>query len=320
MTSLFERTALRVPLIISLLFVSSIFAEKAPGEVVNQIRYTIGEVPITEMDIDAMQRHLRNMRQNSSRHAAIELLIEKTIVEIEASRSSIIVSDQKMKNEVVKRMEAGGIPDEETFKKAVEREARVPYDDWLEDLRYQILKRQLIQISIDVGQPSEAELKRFYYSKRDKIGDEIMYREIALRPANLSAQEEMRISKLANAIRAKVSANPASFANIARTHPDNASSYRASGGLVPYTPIFEIARIDRMLAGILYQMRPGQVSQVFRDQANRYVIVQLVARRPVAFDKVEGLIRQMIYMEREGDSFKKWIEKQKKATVIREIK
>jgi putative peptidyl-prolyl cis-trans isomerase len=293
--------------------------DEAPGEAVNRVRYVIGEIPLTQIDIDNMKRHLRGMKKFTSDKAAIEELIGRTIVEIEAKKESIIISDQRMDNEVKRRMEAAGINSEAAFRKLLEKETGFSYEDWYSETRYELLKRQLIMISVSVAQPTEKDLHDFYNRNKFRIGDELLYREIVFRPANMSVDEEIRVSDIAKKVRAQVAMQPANFSSVAKSHPENVSSYRGSGGLVSYSSIQDIIRKDQILANVLYAMKVGEVSQIFRDQGNRYVIVKLEGRRPVSFERVQNLIRQMMYMEKEDTSFAQWIEKKKGEIAIREI-
>ena len=292
------------------------------GNPINAIRYIVGDIAITEYDIEQMKFLLARKKAGGGGASLkpVDELIVRAIVEIESRTSSIIVSDAKVHNEIKKRMETSGISNEETFQRIVSQETGLPYEVWVEDMRYQIKRHQLIQIAVPVPQASDAELRRHYYAKMNQIGFEIMYREIVFRPRNSSSAEELRVSQLARNARNDVMKNPGSFERIAKTNPDNASYYKARGGLVGYLPIHEIAQNDRILAGQLFSLTPGRVSPVFRDQGNRYVIVRVEAKRPLPFEKAKPILVQDLYMSNVEKSFDAWIEKRKKEVAIIEIK
>ncbi|MDH5655855.1 MAG: peptidylprolyl isomerase [Spirochaetia bacterium] len=297
-------------------------AEIRKGKPVNSVRYIVGDIAITEHDIDDMGLLLKKKARTGGavNRKPIDELIIRAIVEIESRASSIIVSDAKVNNEIKKRMESSGITNEATFQNLVSRETGLPYQLWMEDLRYQIKRHQLIQIAIPIPQPDDSELRRHYNKKKHQIGLEILYREIVFRPKNTTSAEELRVSNLARKVRADLMRNPGSFPKVARTHSENVSFAKGRGGLVGYLAINEIAETDRILASQLFNLRPGQISSVFRDQGNRYIVVRLEGKRPLPFEKAKSLIQQDIYMNNIEKNFDQWVEKRKKETAIVEVK
>ncbi len=295
------------------------------GMVVNSIRFIVGDVAITEMDITSMESRLLHMKRGrvrgkSIRTQAIDELISRAIVEMVAREESIIVSDARIDNELRKRMQMTGIEDESKFHAAVERETGMSFEDWVDDMRYEIKKRQVIQIKVNVPLPDEQEIRKFYNANRSQIGFEVSYREIILKPRNKQIPEEKRVSDLAARIVAEVNRNPARFDILARTTPENISPLKSAGGLQTFIPLQEIASQNPILAGILFNQAPGRRATTFRDPLGRYVIVRTEARRPVSLDRVQEMIRQRIYFEKEEKAFDEWMEKRKKEVVIKEIK
>jgi putative peptidyl-prolyl cis-trans isomerase len=288
------------------------------GELLNRVRYIIGDEPITELDIEVMKKNLLRMgRQARNLHEeAVNELIRRALVESEARAESILVTDQKIENEVARAKENAGIKDDARFRATVEQETGMPFALWLEGLRYDLIKQQLIQIKITVPQPSEEEMKRYYAQNAARAGMEVRYREIILAPRDGSIAEEARISRLAGEIAQKSRGNPQIFGELARTTPDNVSPLRIYGGSQDYIPVSELAALDRITAGILSTLGPGQLSQAFRDSRGRYVLLLVEGKRPVSFDKVEDRVRQRLYFEKAEQAFVEWIEKKRKNTAV----
>jgi putative peptidyl-prolyl cis-trans isomerase len=302
-------------MILSFLFfigMEGLLAEENAPVTVNKIRYIIGNSAITEFDIKTRMSHIKASRvplgKMTLEQAAVSELSTMAIVEKEAAKESIIISDARIDNEIRQRMEMGGIIDIERFKKDVEKETGLSYADWKEYMRYQLKKRQLIQISLSVPPPDEKEIRAFYNKNKTQIGVEISYREIILKPRDGSVAEESRISSLAKNLHDQIARNPKQFAEIAGNTAENISPAKATGGYRGATAIHEIAARDRLLAGMLYNMSPGALSSVFRDSLNRYVIVRLEEKRPVSMEKVEDNIRNRLYYEKLEKSFESWIE------------
>ncbi len=292
-----------------------------PGEILNRVRYVVGDESITEMDLEQMRKNLLRMGRpvRNLQEDAVKELIRRAIVENEARTESVIVSDQKIENEVNRAKENVGIKDETRFRQALEAETGMPYALWVENLRYDLMKQQLIQIKISVPPPSADEMKRFYYQNAAKSGLEVRYREIILQPRNTSIEEESRISNLARQIGERSRGNAQAFGELARTTPDNVSPLKLYGGLADYTSLAEVASTDRVSAGILSGMMPGQTSIPFRDARGRYVVFYMEDRRPVSYEKLEDRIRQKLFYEKAEQAFEEWIEKKKKEIAITEI-
>ncbi len=295
--------------------------EKAAGEVVNRVRYVVGDIAITELDIEQMKGTLKYLQKArlvpEDARDPVEELIKRAIVRLEATKESLLVTDARIEHEISRRKEAAGVTSDEEFQKLVEKQAGMPYRVWLEDMPYQIQKRQIIQLKVQAAPPTKEELESFYRKNRDKVGMEVAWREIVFVPR--SAADERRIASVARDVHTSLSRNPRSFARVAQTHPENRSRLAAAGGYNGYEPLHELARNNNRLAGMLYQMGAGQVSPVFVE-AGRYYIIQLVGRRPTPFENVRRLIQGRVMLEKEEQEFHRWIERQKKEIAIVEIK
>lgn len=288
------------------------------GVILNRVRMVVGSISITQIDVENQMAQLRqsNRPPRNLEQAALDRLITRAIVNMEAERESIIVSEARMENEIRRRQQATGIADQVEFQKTVARQTGSTFEIWVDDLRFEIIKRQLVQVKLTVPQPDEREVERFYRKNRNKVGTEIRYREMLFAPKNASIAEEQRVSNLAKQAHGRISANPRAFATIARSSPDNVSPLKAFGGLQDYLPIQEIAARDQILAGILFNYGAGQVPRPFRTSGNRYMVVYIEGKRPIPLAKVREQIRQRLYFDRENEVFDRWLEKRRKQVAI----
>ena len=293
------------------------------AETLNRIIMIVGDEPVTGIDLEDMKTSIASgripglhARRGRVEDQALEELIARAIVDREADDESIIISETRIENEIQKRKELSGIESDAQFQKEVENQTGLSFDVWVADMRYQLKKRQLIQLKVNVPRPEDSEVEDFYNKNRANIGVEVSFREIILRPSNGSIVEERRISKLANDLRREIAGGSASFSEAARTTAENISPLRYRGGFQGYTPIQEVAARHQMLAGLLFSMRPGQLSGVYRDSNGNYFFTQLVGKRPVPLSKVSEMIRQKLYFEQEEDAFQNWIRDRKKNTSI----
>lgn len=297
-------------------------AKEAPaGEVVNRIRFVVGDIAITELDIDRMKETIKHLQKSrltpEDARDPVEELIKRAIVRLEASKESLLVTDARIEHEISRRKEAAGVTSDEDFQKLVEKQAGMPYNVWLEDMPYQIQKRQIMQLKIQVPPPTTKEMEAFYRKNRDKVGVEVAWREMMFLPG--SSSDEMRVASMARDVHNTLRRNPNAFPRVAKTHPENKSRAAAAGGYHGFEGLHELARTNNRLAGVLFQLSPGQMAPVFVENG-RYYIIRLESRRATPFDNVRRLIQGRVMLEKEEQEFHRWIEKQKKDIAIVEIK
>ena len=286
------------------------------GVIVNQGIYRVGKQIITQEDLKNMVNRLRNMKTKGDlEKKAIDTLIERSLVFAVAEEEAIIVTDERIENEIARQSQFQGISKAQ-FRKKIEKELSLPFEEWSKELRYKLIKRQLAQLHLRIPPPSEDEIKRFYRKNRKRIGLEFRYREMVFIPQNGSVAEERRISQTAQSIADKLQAAPKSFANLAKTSPHNNSRYKYRGGLRFYQSIHEIATRNRILATVLFSHSKGEISRPFRDSLNRYVIVKVENKRFIPLKKVRHLILAQLYGKKEDAAFSKWIQKKRKGTAI----
>ena len=298
------------------------------GPIINKGLWLVGKTVITAKDLENMERKLKRAEKNSKKKlgknkkiknkTAEEYLIEKSIVEAAAEESTIIISKEKVDNEIRRRMQYLGLSQNQ-FQKKIEKEYGITYEDWLIDLKFDLLKRQLIQITLQVTPPSLEEVKKFYQKNKKSIGLDISYREIVLIPKNNKFEEEKRISDIATNIYQTLLRGDKSFNEIAKTDPNNSSAYKNNGGYRPLQSIYDIAAENPVLANILFVAPLKKVLRPFRDSLNHYLIVMVEKRQTISLDKVKYLILNQMYAVKEEEAFQKWISKRKKDVIIKKL-
>ncbi len=291
-------------------------------ETVNEIICTIEEKKvITANDTAVLRKKLKNqlrkrVTKKSLKKLALEEAIKRALVVIAAEKESIIINDARIQNEIDKQSLYFGLS-KSRFQKRIEKQTGLPFSEWIKDLRYNLMKNQLVQVSMSVPQPTTQEIKRFYRKNKRKIGIEVRYKEMVFRVKNKNIQDELRVSKIVSEVYQKIRNKPQLFASVAKTTHSNTSSYKRNGGLRPfYEGIYDIAAKNSVLASLLFRHPKGVISRPFRDSKNRYMIVNILNRRPLSFAKVRDLILRRLYAEKQDRIFQKWFEKKLKEAVI----
>jgi putative peptidyl-prolyl cis-trans isomerase len=282
---------------------------------INVVQAIVGRQSITTIDIDNARDRYKGSRYIGADKRPIEsrildLLIARAIVDTIAEQESIRVPPAKIKSEIDKRMKALGLKDEAIFAKRLSRELKISYELWKRELAHEIKKEQLIQIRIQPEQPSDAEILRWYRANKTRVGQEVNVREIIFRPAKRSLKAEIQIEKDLNALRGQA-LRKRNFAALARDRR-NLSAFRGQGGLTGWRNIADIARENIIYANHAFQLRtPGQISPVFKLRNGSYAIIQSVGVRFVPLERVYGLVKNMLFREKQQEAFGRWIQRQR---------
>lgn len=289
------------------------------GEEINYIYMVVGKKAVTKLELDRITKLAGFISKIENRKIKPEdFLIEKLIVEQVAEEESIIVNEERIKNEIEKRRLGANIKSMDEFQKVIEKETGLPFDLWKEVLRYQLLKQQIIQIRIPVPQPTEKEIEDFYRKHEREIGIEVLFREIIF-PKTYTIQEEKKIYEVVKDVYNQLQQNPNKFSEIARNLKENVSPYKYGGGIRLWIPITDIAQEDQIIAGAVFRLPVGSISPVFKNQNGQYVIVKVEGKRPIPLDKVQELIRIRLYYDKAEESFQNWIEQKKRDLIIKKL-
>jgi putative peptidyl-prolyl cis-trans isomerase len=287
------------------------------GEIINEVIAIVGPEPVTIVDMEQAAERYRNTKllkkgKRSLKSQILDILIAHAIVSTVAEEESIKVPPARIQSEIKKRMDHLGIKDEKVFKRRLERELKLPYTLWKQELSYEIKKEQIIQIRIQPERPTDLEVQNWYKINKAKVGREVRNREIIFRPASKALKDEIKIEKELNEIRQKAIRNK-NFASIAKTDSRNVSKYKTKGGLTDWRNIAEIAKDNILYANHAFQLhRVGQISPVFKMRNGYYCILKSEGSRFVPLDKVYNLVQNLLYREKQEAAFYDWIEQQRK--------
>lgn len=306
----YAKTFLFAGMFVSLFFQTPI----QTAESLNRVIATVGTVSISELDLDdagekynRLQKHLKHEDfRKSLRTRIIDFLIDRAIVDVVAEEESVQVNEQRVEAEIEKRMEVMGIANRKQFEKAMEASSNMPFELWVTELPYQIKKGQLLQLKIAVPPPNEQEIRTWYNQNKDKVGFEIRYRIIAIAPENDSVQEENKLFKEVSEIKKSILADPSSFALVAGS-PRNDPTLRSRRGLVEWISSFDLYKYSKITATIAAPLPNGGISDVFRDERKRYCILKIEGKRPTPMDNLRGGIQNILYRDKEEDTFHKWL-------------
>ena len=245
----------------------------------------------------------------AERNRIIDKIIDEAILEQIAEEETIIVSDEKVKNEIEKIMERAKAKDLDSFKKLIEAREKIPFEFWKEQLRIQILAELVMSIAVDFAPPSKKDVQEWYSkNKNTPAMTQVNVKHILIVPRSSSFADEKAANTQLEDIRNQILSG-ASFEVLAARHSKDPGS-AVKGGSIGW--VF-LGSLDPYFANQAYQMRkPGEISPVFKSSFG-YHIIKYLGRRTAPLEEIEDNISNMISMQSREEQFKKWI-KQRRAT------
>lgn len=234
-------------------------------------------------------------------NAILDNLIERALIEQEASVQAIIISDEKVMSHINNIMKSQKIPSLDIFKKMVEEKEGISFEEYKEEIRQSLLTEMLVSLAIGVSPPSREEAYQWYKENKTKLGNEVHIKQIVIRPKNSSFAEEKRANELINQIRDRILKGE-QFEKLASQYSEDPSA--KNGGDIGWVAL---AEMDPYMANTLFRMKkPGEISTVIKTHSG-YTIVKLMNSRPTSFETVQDRILNMLYQRNMGEQFKKWI-------------
>lgn len=298
--------------IIILLFTISITSFLYPAETINKILATVQKISISELDFNKAEEVYKALQKNSKKQTkpkgsprtqVMDFLIARSIIDITADEESIQVNEKTIEAEVDRLMKLSQSADRAQFEKILPEKVGLPFEVWYNELPYQMKKNQLIQVRVPMKPPTEAEIKNWYNQNIQKVGFEVKFREIIVVPKNGSFEEEQRISNEINSIKKDVKKDASSFNLIA----DGPRNQAPAKGRNDWMPSHEVYNKSLILLNIVGRMEEGMVSDVFRDEKNRYCIVRMEGKRKTQIDSIRRNIQEILQREKVDEAFEEWI-------------
>lgn len=277
---------------------------------VNARRNAITEDEVNfRLEISKRKGNITGQALINERNKIIDGMINEIIVEQIADEQTIIVSDEKVENEMKKIMERAKIKDEGSFRKMIESKEKMPFSFWKDQLRLQILAELVMSIAVDFAPPSLDEVRTWYNKNRNTPAMiQVNVKHILIIPRSSSFADEKAANELLNSIRQRA-AGGESFESLAAQYSKDPGS-ASKGGSLGW--VF-LGALDPYFANQAYGMRrSGELSPVFKSSFG-YHIIKFIGRRTAPFEEISGNISSMMAMQSKDEQFKKWI-KQRRAT------
>ncbi len=284
-------------LLCALVFVL-VWARPAPAVVVDGIAAVVNGRVITRSEVAALAAFKERTGQatgpSEARRSALEDLIERALVQAEAERLGVRVTDEDVERAIREIGRRNGL-EPQAVVRALEAQG-VSYDEYVEELRAQIRRMKLagrvLRLRMEVG---DEDLREYY------LKNVASFREPdAVRLYHLQTAERVT----AEAARRRVLAGE-DFRQVARevsTGPD-----ARDGGDMGFVPLQNLSpAVRRAVEGL----GPGRVSEVveIRGAYHVFYVAERRKGRVLPFEEVRDRIRERYFEDRQEELYKAWLD------------
>lgn len=242
----------------------------------------------------------------------LDSIINLKIIESNASKNGIIVSEENIDNKIKEVMEMNDLKDQKELIAFVKKTSKMNYDEYREYIRQQTLTRMLMIYSIDYNRPSEEEAKDFYKKQVKKNSlpfTQVSIEYLTVTPKNKTFSEQKRVSKIINGARSQALKGK-SLASIAASN--SSIKYTTSGGYK------RLAELDRYIAGYVHQVmkRRGQLSAVHKTPSG-YHIIKYYGKRVAPFEDFKNIIFRMMDAQAGQEALDYWLKRQRNLASVK---
>jgi parvulin-like peptidyl-prolyl isomerase len=268
----------------------------------------------------------------------ISELIDRTLIEAEAERRNVSISQETFSTAYNRRVaEMGG----EELYRAYLGEQSLTDEEFRHTVRQEILG-ELMQTELTASLSVNAQEARAFYDKeranpslaamfreperarashilisarRAQISGEFRSKGMTKTDADRAAAEEMARRRKAAAIILSKAQSKQDFALLARTHSEDPGTSSRGGDLGFFTRNTHTAKFD----DAVFALEAGQMSDIVETEYG-YHIIKLIERHPArtrAFDEVRGQIEEQILARKRAETLTKWLERRRREADVR---
>lgn len=276
-------------------------------------------------------------RVETLKEGIISELIDRTLIEAEAERRNVSISQETFSTAYNRRIaEMGG---EELYHDYL-GEHSLTDEEFRQTVRQEILG-ELMQTELTTGlSVAEQEAHAFYdkekanpnlaamfqeperarashiliSARRAQINGEFRSKGMTRADADRAAAEEMSRRRKAAAIILSKAQGKQPFAALARAHSEDAGTSSRGGDLGFFTRNTHTAKFD----DAVFALKAGQLSDIVETEYG-YHIIKLIERTPArtrAFDEVRGQITEQILARKRAETLTNWLERRRREAAV----
>ncbi|MBK5276881.1 MAG: peptidylprolyl isomerase [Desulfuromonadales bacterium] len=296
------------------------------GKVVNTIVAIVNDDVVTLYEVDReAQSVIREAEKKSViddavrsqiRHAALEHLIEKKLLDQKIRELNIKVSDEEIKQAVDDVKKQNNITSQEALVSALASQG-LTYEQYRAQLQEQIEKLKLVSMEVRAKiQVGETEMREYYEANRAKYSEEETFRarHIFFRTSEKAPADEIKRTMTTALMVLAEAKSGKDFVELAKTYSEDPAARKDGGDL----GAFKKGEMMPELEAAIVAMKPGEVSELVYTTSG-FHIIKLEERstgKMKPFDTVKADIEDTLYRKKSEERFNLWIkELRKKASI-----
>ena len=288
----------------------------ADGKIINAIVAFVNDdiVTLYEVNHDAQPVIRENERKGMAldeaqrgkiRHAALDSLVEKKLVEQKIRELNIKVGEEEIQQAVDDVKRQNGLS-QEAFVKALEAQG-MSYELYRAQLREQLERLRLVSMEVRSRiQVGESEIRSYYDANLEKYREEDTFqaRHIFFKINEKMPPEDIkRIMNTALSVLAEAKGGK-DFAELAKTYSEDPTAKSNGGDLGS----FKKGDMQPELEQTILTMKPGEVSELVYTPLG-FHLVKLEERingKPKPFANFKSEIEDTLYRKKSEERFNKW--------------
>lgn len=287
----------------------------ASGKVVNAIAATVNDEIITLVDVyrealpviheSEKKGPVNDAERHRIRRAALDLLIEKKLVEQKIREMNIRVGEDEIRQAIEDVKRQNGL-NEENFAKALAAQG-FTLDQYREQLRNQLERLRLISMEVRSRiQVGDSEVRAYYNANLDKYREEDTFRarHIFFKISAKSPDAEIKRAMNSALMVLAEARSGKDFAELARTYSEDPAAHTNGGDLGS----FKKGDMQPELEQAILTLKPGEVSELVYTPLGFHLIKleERISGKPKPFESYKTEIEETLYRKKSEERFSKW--------------
>jgi peptidyl-prolyl cis-trans isomerase SurA len=240
------------------------------------------------------------------RRTALEMVIEKKLVEQKVKELNIKVTDEEIRQAIEDVKRQNNITSQEALVAALANQG-LSFDLYRTQLQEQIEKLKLVSVEVRAKiHVSEAEMREFYDANRSKYTEDETYRarHIFFKTNEKAAAEDIKRSMTAALMVLAETRSGKDFIELAKTYSEDPAARKDGGDL----GIFKKGDMQPELESAIIAMKPGEVSELVYTPAGFHIIKleERISGKLKPFEGVKAEIEEAIYKNKSEERFSQW--------------
>jgi peptidyl-prolyl cis-trans isomerase SurA len=289
---------------------------KPRGRVTNAIAAIVNDEVVTLFEVNReAQPIIREAEKKAPldaaarsqiRRNALELVVEKKLVEQKVKELNIKVTDEEIRNAIEDVKKQNNITSQEALVAALAGQG-LSFDQYRTQLQEQIEKLKLVSMEVRAKiHVSETEMREFYDANRSKYTEDESYRarHIFFKINEKSGAEEVKRS-MTNALMVLAEAKGGKdFIELAKTYSEDPAARKDGGDL----GIFKKGDMQPELESAIIAMKPGEISELVYTPVGFHIIKleERISGKLKPFEGLKSELEEAIYKKKSEERFSQW--------------